>query len=135
MPGVANRTNVFINVRDDADADLTEVTARNPMPTYQPLGASLPAYNAKYIATQTTLILKTTAGVLHSITLNTPVASGVISVYDDVSAVAANLIAVITLPGTLLNNGPLTALYDATLTRGLTVVTSGANAVWTVAYA
>jgi hypothetical protein len=112
-----------------------DVQNDNPLPVFQPNAPPPFGYTSKYIATQATFNLKNVGGVLHTVTCNTPVASGVITIYDDISAVTANIIAVITLPGTLLQNGPLTAIYDAKFTRGLTIVTSGANAVWTVTYA
>lgn len=129
--------NTFMNLHDEADAALLEVTNQNPFPVKimgDLDGRTVEGFLGKYIVTQAPFLLKTNAGILHSVTLNTPVASAVISIYDDISAVAANLIAVFTLPAALLNSGPSTALLDIRFSRGLTVVTSGANGVWTVAY-
>ena len=112
-----------------------DVQADNPFPVTLPVAAPPYGFTPKYISTQATFALKVGSGVIHSITCNTPVASGVITVYDDVAAVALNIITVITLPGALLSQGPMSGIYDMAFTRGLTIVTSGANAVWTVTYA
>lgn len=75
------------------------------------------------IKTATTTVVKASAGILHSITLNTPVASAVIAVYDNASG-AGTTIATITFAAAL-TGGPDTLIYDTAFTNGLTVITTG----------
>lgn len=78
------------------------------------------------ITTQTTTTIKSGAGYLDSLTINTPVASGVWTIYDN-TAGSGTKIGTITLPGTLLSSGPITVFFHAKFVTGLTVVTSGAT--------
>ena len=87
---------------------------------------NLSTFNYYNITTQTTAAVQTKKGWLHSIVINTPLANGVVTVYDSLSG-SGTKIATITSPGTLLTNGPITAIYDVSFGIGLTVVTSGAN--------
>lgn len=91
-------------------------------------------FTYKYItaAAPTTTVVKAGAGFLHSITINKPIAAGVISVYDHPSA-ANNPFALVTHPATLLGN-PYTLTYDVVFANGLTIVTSGAAQDITVSY-
>lgn len=90
-------------------------------------------YNAyKNITTATTTVVKGTNGLLHSITVNTEVASATITVYDNTAA-SGTKIATITLPSTITGINPFTLVLDVGFTTGLTVVTSGATDL-TVAY-
>lgn len=75
------------------------------------------------IVTGTTTTLKTGAGVLHTITFNKPVLSEVWTVYDN-TAGSGTVIAIITLPATLVGEGPTTAIYDIAFSTGLTIVSS-----------
>lgn len=65
-------------------------------------------------------------GFLHSVIINTPIASGTVTIYDNTAA-SGTKIATITLPATLLNEGPQFALYDVNFYTGLTIVTTGTN--------
>lgn len=85
------------------------------------------------LAAPTTTVVKSGAGVLHTITLNKPVASSVITIYDNTSA-AGTKIGTITLPGTLLTDGPHSAIYDVIFSTGLTIVTATGASDITVAY-
>lgn len=85
------------------------------------------------ITTQTTTVVKGAAGLLNSIIINKPLASGVIAIYDN-TAGSGTLIGTITLPATLLQDGPKTAVYNAVFSTGLTIVTSGATQDITVSY-
>lgn len=76
------------------------------------------------ITTATTTTVKSGAGFLHSIVLNTLAASGSLVIYDN-TAGSGTKIATITNPLTLLAEGPLTALYDVSFSTGLTIVTTG----------
>lgn len=66
------------------------------------------------------------AGYLHTVTINQPIASGTVTIYDNTAA-SGTKIATITLPATLLNEGPVTAIYDVNFSTGLTIVTTGTN--------
>lgn len=78
------------------------------------------------ITTQTTTTIKSGAGLLHNIIINTPVASAVVTVYDN-TAGSGTLIGTFTLPATLLSSGPISVLLDLKFVTGLTIVTSGAT--------
>jgi hypothetical protein len=80
-----------------------------------PLAATTGGYSYLNISAAATTTVKSGAGTLHSIIINTPVASGEVVLYDRTS------------PSTLLSQGPLTALYDVAFSTGLTVVTTGAQ--------
>jgi hypothetical protein len=84
------------------------------------------------IATATTTTSKSGAGFLHSITVNTIVASATITVYDN-TAGSGTKIATITLPSTITSDAPFTLRYDVAFATGLTIVTSGATDL-TVSY-
>ena len=109
-PAITQRAQV---IRDDSNA---------------PVG-----WNYKNITTDTTTDVKASAGFLHSVVINTPVASSVINIYDNTAA-SGTLIGTITLPATLLNQGPMTALYDVAFATGLTVKTATGASDITVTY-
>jgi hypothetical protein len=92
----------------------------------------IPGYNSTNItlAAPTTTVVKTGQGILHSITFNKPVATGVVTVYDDTAA-SGTVIATITTPA---NPMPVTLTYDRHFTVGLTVVTATAAQDITVTY-
>lgn len=101
------------------------------------VGATLSAsttggYSYNNITTATTTTVKSGVGTLHSITINTPVASGTITIYDSTTG-SGTKIGTITNPATLLQMGPLVAAYDIAFTTGLTIVTTGAQDI-TVVY-
>nr|AKH47756.1 pol-like polyprotein [uncultured marine virus] len=73
------------------------------------------------------------SGVLHTIVVNFPVASATITVYDALTATGTK-IATITLPATLLNQGPMYVNFDCIFAVGLTIVTTGTNFDITVNY-
>lgn len=83
------------------------------------------------ITSQTTTVCSRGAGFLHNLVINTPLGSGVIKIYDGVSASGA-LLATITQPATLLGTNPVSVIYDLPYVNGLTIVTSGANQNLTV---
>lgn len=78
-----------------------------------------------------TTTITSTAGILHTVTINTPVASDVITLYNSAGTSAA-VIAKITLPAALLNEGPNTAIYDISF-GSLTLAKTSTSDV-TVAY-
>jgi hypothetical protein len=83
--------------------------------------------------TTTGLNIKSGAGFLHTLTINTPAPSAVITLYDSLTA-AGTVIATITLPGTLLNVGPIPAIYDVAFTTGLSIKIATGAADVTVSY-
>lgn len=84
------------------------------------------------IATATTTVIKTGAGVLHKVCINTYAASGTITIYNNTAGSGAK-IATVTNPATLLAEGPNCAVYDAFFSVGLTVVTTSTQDI-TVTY-
>lgn len=78
----------------------------------------------------TTTVLRTGSGILHTITLNGPVATGTVTVYDN-TAGSGTVIAIITVPASPF---PVTLTYDATFTTGLTIVTATAAQNVTVTF-
>lgn len=94
---------------------------------------SSPGFEFKNITSATTTLVKPGGGVLHTLTINKVVASAVVTVYDGVDA-NGKLIGIITIPATLLTEGPVTAIYDLAFSTGLTIVTVGAQDI-TVTFA
>jgi hypothetical protein len=90
--------------------------------------ASIPgAFSASkyyHTAVAATPLIKTGAGFLGSIIMNTPVASGTITVYDGIDNTGA-VIAIITNPGTLVAEGPVGAFYGIGFMTGLYIVITG----------
>lgn len=89
-------------------------------------------YNYTNITGQATTTIKSGAGFFHSLTINTPIATSIITIYDNTAA-SGTKIATITLPSTLLAEGPTTAIYDVVYKIGLTVVTGTASSDITIA--
>lgn len=85
------------------------------------------------ITTQTTTLVKDGDAILERIIINKATANGVIAIYDDVAAVAANLKATITSPAALLQS-QIVLEYGMKMDKGITIVTSGANQDITVVY-
>jgi len=82
-------------------------------------------YNKSNITTATTSTPKSGTGFLHGIMINTPVASGVITIYDNTAA-SGTIIGTITFPATLLSSGPAPVIYNVIINTGVTIVTSAA---------
>lgn len=91
------------------------------------------SYSWKYIVTQAGFNVKETAGYLKGIVINTPLADGTISIYNNGSG-ASNAIGVITQPSTLLSDTSIRVDYDLAFSNGLHIVTGGANQDITVIY-
>lgn len=87
-------------------------------------------YSFLGITGQATTLVKTGAGILHTITFNKPTATAVITVYDALSATSTK-IATITVPSSPM---PVTLTYDASFSVGLTVVTGTADSDITVTF-
>lgn len=78
-------------------------------------------------AAGTTTLKGTAAGLLHTITVGMPVASDVITAYDSQVGTSGTVITKITIPATLLNQGPMFGLYDIKFTNGLAVSQTGTS--------
>lgn len=89
--------------------------------------------NSVNIATQTTTVVKSGRGTLERIIINTPLANGVITLYDN-TAGSGTKIGTITFAGTLASTGPVSVDYGLLFNTGLTVVTATANVNLTVVY-
>ena len=83
-------------------------------------------YDWEYIPTATETNVKETSGFLKGIVINTPLAAGVISVYNNGSGASVPM-AVITNPATLLSDTSVRVDYDLAFSSGLTVVTAEAQ--------
>jgi hypothetical protein len=86
-----------------------------------------------HITTDTTTTAKSGAGVLHSITINQPVASSVITIWDNTAA-SGTSIGIITLPSSLLSEGPMNAIFDVAFSTGLTIQTATGASDLTVSW-
>ena len=82
------------------------------------------------LAAPTTTVVKASSGVLHSITLNDPTATAVITIYDNTAA-SGTVIGIITVPA---SPQPATVIYDVAFNIGLTIVTATAASDITVSY-
>lgn len=82
------------------------------------------------LAAPTTTVVKATPGVLHSITFNKPVATGVVTVYDAASA-TGTAVAIITTPASPM---PVTLIYDMRMDTGITITSATAAQDITVTY-
>jgi hypothetical protein len=94
------------------------------------LAQSVQTWQYANINTTATTTLKTTPGVLHSVCVNTPVATGTIQIYDN-TAGSGNKIGLITIPS---SPQPHCQIYDVAFWTGLTIVTATAAQDITVSF-
>ena len=87
-------------------------------------------YTYKNITTDTTTVVKSSAGVLHTITINTPVSTGTVTIYDNTAA-SGTKIGTFTVPNAAT---PITLTYDVAFLTGLTVVSAVEVMDFTVSY-
>jgi hypothetical protein len=92
--------------------------------------ATMRIFNYKNITDQSTTLVKTGGGFLHSITFNKPVATGTVKI-DDALTDTTPVIGTITTPA---NPQPYTVIYDVEFNTGLTIVTGTANQDITVSF-
>lgn len=97
-----------------------------------PAAGTTGGYSFNNITTATTTTVKSGAGTLHSIITNTTAASATVTIYDN-TAGSGTKIGTTTNPISLLQMGPLTAIYDVAFATGLTIVTTGTQDI-TVTY-
>ncbi len=89
-------------------------------------------YSWENITGDGTVVLSSTGpGILHTITFNKPVATEVVTIYDNTAASGTNLIGTITVPANPL---PITLTYDAEYLVGLTIKTATATSDITVTF-
>lgn len=93
-------------------------------------GASV-AWDYTNITAQTDTIVKATPGVLHSITFNKPVATAVVTLYNNTTATGGAVIGTITTPA---NPQPVTLTYDVEFTTGLSITTATASQDITISW-
>lgn len=105
---------------------LSNGQSQNPMADVMGGLVVSPTGTPTNIATATTTIVKTGAGVLHKIVVNTT-AAGAITVYDNKAASGTKIA---TLKASIAEG---TYTYDASFTTGLTIVTAAASDI-TVTY-
>lgn len=98
--------------------------------------AALPAgaqesvsFSYKNVTTDTTTVLKSTPGTLHTICVNTPAATGTVTIYDN-SAASGTKIGTITSYASV----PGCFIYDVAFWTGLTIVTATAAPDITVSW-
>jgi hypothetical protein len=91
--------------------------------------AVITAYRYLNITGQTTTVVKSGGGILHTICVNTPAATETITVYDNTAASGTKIGTVTVFAAT---NPCLT--YDVNFTTGLTIVTATASSDLTVSY-
>lgn len=85
-------------------------------------------FNYTNITTDTTTVIKSGAGILHTVILNTPVATEVITIFDNTAA-SGTKIATITVPASPL---PVELTFDCAFLTGLTILTATAASDITV---
>jgi hypothetical protein len=93
------------------------------------------AFNDYVDSTSATTTLATYPGILHTILVNTPIANSVIKIIDansTTTAASGTVIATITVPSTAAN--PFELTFDNIMTKGLTVVQSGATSTLTAEF-
>lgn len=93
--------------------------------------ATGPIYDYNNITTQTTTLVKSGSGLLHSIVFNKPTATGTVKVIDGLTDTTP-IIATITSPSA--NIVRVCLIYDVAFSTGLTIVTEVANQDITVSY-
>lgn len=92
-------------------------------------GVTITGYRYTNITSQTTTIIKAGPGVLHTVCVNTPAATGTATIYDN-TAGSGTKIGLITSFASVL--GCFT--YDVAFVNGLTIVTATASPDFTVSW-
>lgn len=88
------------------------------------------SYTNITLAAPTTTVVKTGAGILHTVTFNKPVATAVVTIYDNTAA-SGTVIGTITVPASPM---PVTLTYNVAFATGLTITTATAAQDITVTY-
>jgi len=90
-------------------------------------------YNYTHISSDTTTLIKTGPGILHSIIINTHGASATIE-FDDALTHTSPVIGIITLPSTITSAIPISLEYDVQFSTGLSITTGVAAVDITVVW-
>lgn len=117
-PGFETISPVSLFFSNDAGTKFEQVASTNPLPM-TPSGQSF-----ANITTATTTLVKSGQTTLNSIVINTPVANATVTIYNSLTAMGTK-VGTITLPATLVSDGPIAVPYNVSLSIGLTVVTTG----------
>lgn len=96
-----------------------------------PIAEAGNSYN-NIVGTTAGVVVKSGAGMLHSLTINKPVASAVITLFDNTAA-SGPKIGTITLPATLTSDTDF-MLYDVAFSTGLTISVATGSTDLTVSY-
>ncbi len=83
------------------------------------------------ITSQTTTLVKTGPGILHSVTFNKPTATGTVELDDALTHTTPKIGTITTPTGPF----PVTLLYDVEFTVGLSITTGTADQDITIAFA
>lgn len=94
---------------------------------------TLAGYNYTHITSDTTTLVKTGPGILHSIIINTYGASATIE-FDDALTHTSPVIGSITLPSTITSAIPISLEYDVQFSTGLSITTGTATLDITVVW-
>lgn len=94
---------------------------------------TLAGYNYTHITTDTTTLVKTGAGILHSIIINTHGASATIE-FDDALTHTSPVMGIITCPSTITGAIPIALEYDIQFSTGLSITTGTATLDATVVW-
>ena len=87
---------------------------------------TLAGYNYTHITTDTTTLVKTGPGILHSIIINTHGASATVE-FDDALTHTSPVMGIITCPSTITGAIPIALEYDVLFSTGLSVTTGTAT--------
>ncbi len=94
-----------------------------------PAAAQQDAWSYSNITTDTTTTIKSTRGYLHTVCINTPAATGTVTIYDNTAASGAKIGTITSFAST-----PGCFTYDVAFWTGLTVVTATAAPDVTVSF-
>jgi hypothetical protein len=123
----ANR-NLYNTIRDAAGNERgANVDASNRLSVAV---GELPGWSATYISTQTDTTVKASAGVLHSITVGSPITTGVIKLWDG----AAGTTQKGQIVTSAANQTPYTIILDMTFSTSLHIETQNADQLVTVTW-
>lgn len=87
-------------------------------------------HNYTNITTATTTVVKSGEGILRRLIINSPVATGVVTIYDNTSATGAKIATILNPAGIAVN--PVTVEYNVKFSTGLTIVTSAVDNITVV---
>jgi hypothetical protein len=88
-------------------------------------------YQNIVLAAPTTTVIRSSAGVLHSVCLNTQAANGTATIYDNTAGSGTKIG---TITGGAVTIGPICQIYDVQFWTGLTIVTATAAMDLTVSF-